>query len=236
MALLEVAELDVNYGPLAAVRGLSLELEESQVAVILGTNGAGKTTTLNAISGAVRARSGTVSFDGRNVTNSAPWKISRSGLGHVPEGRRIVGPLTVEENLLVGAYNVRSRGRRSELIDDVFDTFPMLAEKRDELGGLLSGGQQQMLALGRALMAEPRALLMDEPSMGLAPIMVQHVMDAVQTIAARGIAVLMVEQNATAAFRVATEVYLIEHGEVILHGPVDQVQNSELVRRSFLGI
>lgn len=236
MALLEVRGLCVNYGAFSAVRNLDLQIEGGGVTVLLGTNGAGKTTTLNAISGAVRAARGSIRFEEGDITRLPSYQVTRAGIAHVPEGRRIVGPLTVEENLLLGAYLNRSRAECARLLDDVMNLFPILAEKRSELGGLLSGGQQQMLAFGRALMSKPKLMLLDEPSMGLAPIMVDRVMGAVATIAARGISVLMVEQNASAAFQVATTAYLLEQGELVLHGPVDEVRRSPIVLRAFLGI
>jgi branched-chain amino acid transport system ATP-binding protein len=175
-------------------------------------------------------------FDGEDITGRPSHRVARAGLVQVPEGRRIIGPLTVEENLQLGAYNQRSGARLKTLLSDVYELFPILHERRDNAGGLLSGGEQQMLAFGRALMSEPRVLLLDEPSMGLAPIMVDRIIDAVGRIAERGISILMVEQNAAAAFELATYAYVLEQGELILEGAVDTVKSDPLVLRAFLGL
>jgi branched-chain amino acid transport system ATP-binding protein len=234
--MLEVTGLEVRYGALHAVRGIDLRLEQGQVAVVLGSNGAGKTSTLNAICGAVRPSGGRVRLDGRDITGKPSHRAAALGLVQVPEGRHIIGPLTVEENLLLGAYRQRSRGRVRELLGEMYELFPILGERRDTAGGLLSGGEQQMLAFGRALMSEPKTLLLDEPSMGLAPIIVDKIIESVALIAERGLSILMVEQNAAAAFELAHYAYVLEQGEVILEGPVDQVKDDPLVLRAFLGI
>lgn len=236
MSLLEVNELCVRYGRLTAVHELAFEVYDGEIAVLLGTNGAGKSSTINAISGAIRVSAGSVRFKGKDITKWPSHAVARSGLVQVPEGRRIIGPLTVEENLLVGAYNVLSRERRADLLSDVYGMFPILSERSEQPGGLLSGGQQQMLAFGRALMADPSLILLDEPSMGLAPVMVDRVMESVRRIAERGISVLMVEQNASAAFDVATKAYLMDQGELVLSGTVDEVRQSPKVLSAFLGI
>jgi branched-chain amino acid transport system ATP-binding protein len=233
---LEVSGLVVRYGPIVAVHGIDLTLEEGQVAVVLGANGAGKSSTLNALCGAVPSAAGEVLHHGRRITGWPSHRVSRDGLMEVPEGRRIIGPLTVEENLLLGAHHVRSRSRRDELLARVYRMFPVLEERRHGPGGLLSGGEQQMLAFGRALMAEPRTLLLDEPSMGLAPAMIDRVIESVRQIAASGISILMVEQNANAAFEVASFVYVLEQGEVTLAGGADDVKGHPLVARAFLGL
>jgi branched-chain amino acid transport system ATP-binding protein len=236
MPTLEVEGLEVRYGPVVAVRDVHLKLEEGQVAVVLGANGAGKTSTMNAIVGAVPAAAGRIVHRGEDVSRWPSHRVARHGLVEVPEGRRIIGPLTVEENLLLGAYNVTSRKRRDELLEEVFGLFPILRERRGSPGGLLSGGEQQMLAFGRALMGEPRTMLLDEPSMGLAPSVIDRVIEAVEQIAQRGISILMVEQNAVAAFEVASYVYVLEQGEVILEGAAEDVRDDPLVVRAFLGL
>jgi branched-chain amino acid transport system ATP-binding protein len=236
MATLEVSNLVVRYGPITAVGGIDLRLEEGQVAALLGSNGAGKTSTLNALSGALTPASGTIVFNGTDITGRPAHKVARAGLVQVPEGRRIIGPLTVEDNLKLGAYHQRSSARLKQLLDDAYELFPILHERRDKAGGLLSGGEQQMLAFGRALMSEPKILLLDEPSMGLAPIMVDRIIEAVSRIAERGLSILMVEQNAAAAFELATYAYVLEQGEVILEGTVESVKNDPLVLRAFLGL
>jgi branched-chain amino acid transport system ATP-binding protein len=236
MAMLEVDDLVVRYGQVTAVHGISLRVEQGQVVSLLGSNGAGKTSTLNALSGALKPASGRIVFDGEEITGRPSHRVARAGLVQVPEGRRIIGPLTVEENLQLGAYNQRSGARIKTLLSDVYELFPILHERRDNAGGLLSGGEQQMLAFGRALMSEPKVLLLDEPSMGLAPIMVDRIIDAVGRIAERGISILMVEQNAAAAFELATYAYVLEQGELILEGTVDTVKSDPLVLRAFLGL
>jgi len=234
--MLEVTGLEVRYGALHAVRGIDLKLDEGQVAVVLGSNGAGKTSTMNSVCGAQRPYAGTVRFDGRDITGKPSHVAAALGLVQVPEGRHIIGPLTVEENLMLGAYRTRSRSRVRELLGEMYELFPILGERRDTAGGLLSGGEQQMLAFGRALMSEPKTLLLDEPSMGLAPIIVDKIIESVALIAQRGLSILMVEQNALAAFELAHYAYVLEQGEVILEGPVDQVKDDPLVLRAFLGI
>jgi branched-chain amino acid transport system ATP-binding protein len=234
--MLEVEGLMVRYGALAAVRGVDLKVDDGQVVVVLGSNGAGKTSTLNAICGAVRPSGGRVRLAGADITGKPSHRAAAHGLVQVPEGRHIIGPLTVEENLKLGAYRQRSRGRVQALLRDVYELFPILEERRAMAGGVLSGGEQQMLAFGRALMAEPKMLLLDEPSMGLAPIMVDRIVESVARIAERGLSILMVEQNAAAAFELATYAYVLEQGEVILDGPVDRVKDDPLVLRAFLGL
>jgi len=236
MSTLEVSNLVVRYGQVTAVHGIDLRLAQGQVATLLGSNGAGKTSTLNALSGALTPSAGTITFDGEDITGRPSHKVARAGLVQVPEGRRIIGPLTVEDNLRLGAYHQRSSSRLRQLLDDVYEMFPILHERRDKAGGLLSGGEQQMLAFGRALMSEPKILLLDEPSMGLAPIMVDKIIEAVGQIAERGLSILMVEQNAAAAFELATYAYVLEQGEVILEGTVESVKNDPLVLRAFLGL
>jgi branched-chain amino acid transport system ATP-binding protein len=206
------------------------------VVVVLGANGAGKSSTLAAICGATRPADGTVVFAGRDVTGRRPERMLRVGLALVPEGRHVIAPLAVEDNLLLGAHVLRSRSRRRALLDEVYRMFPVLRERRRTAGGLLSGGEQQMLAFGRALMAEPSMLLLDEPSMGLAPVMVDSVMRAVEEIAARGISILMVEQNAAAAFGVASRAVILEQGRVVLEGPSAEISRDPRVLRAFLGL
>lgn len=236
MLALEVKGLTVRYGDLVAVQDLTLRLEEGMITVLLGANGAGKTSTLNAVCGALRPAAGEICLHAKNITGWPAHRVARAGLVQVPEGRRIIAPLTVEENLRLGGFHIRSAKRQRRLMEEVHEIFPILEEKRDVAGGLLSGGQQQMLALGRALMADPKVMLLDEPSMGLAPVMVTRVMAAVRAIAERGVSIVMVEQNAVAAFEVASTAYLLERGELILTGAVDEVKHDPLVLRAFLGL
>jgi len=236
MPSLEVRGLTVRYGLLTAVDAIDVSVAEGEVVVVLGANGAGKSSTLAAICGATRPADGTVMFAGRDVTGRRPERMLRAGLALVPEGRHVIAPLSVEDNLLLGAHVLRSKSRRRSLLDEVYAMFPVLHERRRTASGLLSGGEQQMLAFGRALMAEPSMLLLDEPSMGLAPVMVDAVMRAVDDIAARGISILMVEQNAVAAFGVASRAVILEQGRVVLEGPSARIARDPRVLRAFLGL
>jgi branched-chain amino acid transport system ATP-binding protein len=233
---LEVEALRVRYGPLTAVHGLALTVDEGTIAVVLGSNGAGKSSTLNALSGIAPTAGGRVRFEGADITGWPAHRVARAGLVQVPEGRRIIAPLSVEENLLLGSYALKSKRRRAALLRDTLDLFPILADRRDSPAGLLSGGEQQMLAFGRALMSDPRMLMLDEPSMGLAPVVVDVIMRSVRDIAARGLSILMVEQNAAAALDVAATAYVVEQGELVLAGPADAVARDPRVVRAFLGI
>lgn len=234
VAKLEVEDLWVNYGAIQAVSGISLTLSPGEVLVVLGANGAGKSSTLRAIAGLIPSR-GTVRWDGNDVSRFPAHRRSRAGLAMVPEGRRVFAPLTVEENLQLGSYTVRDGTRRKELLEQVLEIFPRLVERRTSPAGLLSGGEQQMLAIGRAMMASPRAILMDEPSMGLAPVIVDTVMDAISRIAGTGIGVLMVEQNALAALDVASRAVIVDRGRIVLEGDVERFRSDPAVLRTFLG-
>lgn len=234
MPRLEVRDLCVNYGAVRAVRGVSVTVEPGEVVVLLGSNGAGKTSTLRAVAGLIRS-SGSVTWDGAEISHAPAYRRTRLGLSLVPEGRRVFAPLTVEENLDLGAYGTRSSRRRRELADDVYALFPRLAERRRSHSGLLSGGEQQMLAIGRALMSSPSTILMDEPSMGLAPVMVDIVMDSVKEIARTGIGILMVEQNAVVALEAADRAAVISRGLVISDSPAEKLRGDPAVLKSFLG-
>jgi branched-chain amino acid transport system ATP-binding protein len=233
---LEVIGADVHYGQVHAVRGVDLHVDDGEVVVVVGPNGAGKSSLLNAVSGLVPLTGGTVRVHDRDVTGLEPHRIARTGLVQVPEGRRVFGPLTVEENLRQGAYALRDRARTAELFEQVVAMFPILGQRRRGAAGLLSGGEQQMLAFGRALMADPQALMLDEPSMGLSPALVDQVIEAVRAIASRGLSILMVEQNASAAFDVADRAYVLDQGSVVLTGPVSEVSEDPRVLESFLGV
>jgi branched-chain amino acid transport system ATP-binding protein len=232
--VLEVRDLHVSYGKVEAVRGVSLSATEGRVTLVLGANGAGKTTTLRAVAGAHPAKSGTVTLDGNDITGSHAHKVVRAGMVLVPEGRKIFGPLTVQENLRMGAFTA-PRGKLDDSLDRVFAMFPVLAERRSGAAGLLSGGEQQMLAFGRALMAQPKIILLDEPSMGLAPTMVETVLGSVRTMADAGIGILMVEQNAEAGLDVADDVAAMARGEVVFSGAADAARSHASVLRAFLG-
>lgn len=215
MALLDVSDVTVRYGGITAVGAVSVSVNSSDIAVVTGANGAGKTSLLRSIAGLERKVEGTVTFAGHDITRWRPNRICRAGIVLVPEGRRIFSPLSVQDNLLIGAYAQASRRERDSTLADIYDRFPILAERRQRQAGLLSGGEQQMLAFGRALMSSPKLMMMDEPSMGLAPVAVDVVMTTVQTIAASGIGVLMVEQNASMVRELATSAIVLERGEVI---------------------
>ena len=236
MALLEVRDLRVFYGNVEALKGISLQAEPGQIVAILGGNGAGKSTTLRTISGLQRPRSGAITFNGKSLVGVEAHVIVSMGLSHVPEGRRIFNILTIEENLALGGYLIRSQ---RELVkqrrDAVFELFPRLAERRLQLAGTLSGGEQQMLAIGRAIMSDPKVLMLDEPSLGLAPILARSVLRTVREIAKRGTAVLLVEQNARQALAIADHAYVIEVGSIVLEGKAGDLAKDERVQKAYLG-
>ena len=236
MALLEVNDVHVFYGNIEALGGLSLRVEPGEMVAVLGSNGAGKTTTLRAISGLERARSGSITFDGADITRTAAHEIVSRGLCQVPEGRRIFGTLTVAENLTLGGYLLRNRPAELKARRDrVLETFPRLAERAGQLAGTLSGGEQQMLAIGRALMNEPKLVSLDEPSLGLSPLLARSILKIVRSFADRGVAVLVVEQNARQALRVADRAYVLETGRIVIEGPARELAADERVQRAYLG-
>ncbi len=235
MAALEIDGLDVHYGGVHALRGLALTVGEGEAVALLGNNGAGKTTTLSAVSGLVRPTGGRIVYDGRDITGAKPSAIVRLGLVHVPEGRRVFSTLSVHDNLLLGGYAVRDQAEVRRRIDRVYALLPRLAERREQQGGTLSGGEQQMLAIGRALVTGPRLLLLDEPSMGLAPLVVAAVMDVIREINAEGTAVLLVEQNARAALKIAHRGYVIENGTCVLTGTAADLRDDARVAEAYLG-
>jgi branched-chain amino acid transport system ATP-binding protein len=233
--LLEVSDLSVAYGDLVAVRRVSFAVDEGSVFVLLGANGAGKTTILRAISGLVPARSGRIFADGRDLQGSAPNQVARAGIAHVPEGRQIFANLSVGDNLSVSYLAERTEASMTVALDAVYQLFPRLAERRRQLGGTLSGGEQQMLAIGRALMNFPKLLILDEPSLGLSPVLADLVFERLATIRAHGTTILLVEQNAT-CLELATDGIILANGEVALAGGRDSLRDSEFVRRAYLGI
>jgi branched-chain amino acid transport system ATP-binding protein len=234
-AILEVDALHVAYGATRALHGIGFAVEAGGITTILGANGAGKTTTLRAVSGMV-ARSGIVRFDGQRIEGRASEDIARLGIAHVPEGRGTFVDFTVEENLRLGAYVRRDRTGVRQDLERVYQHFPVLGQRRRQAAGTLSGGEQQMLALARALMLRPRLLLMDEPSLGLAPLVVQEIFRIVRAINERdGVSVLLVEQNAALALGLADHAYLLETGRVVLAGPADEIRRNDAVRRAYLG-
>jgi len=233
--LLEIESVSSFYGPIQALREVSLRVGEGEAVALLGQNGAGKSTLLHTISGLVRARRGRIRYRERDITHATTHQIVRAGVVHVPEGRRIFAQMTVRENLLVGAFTRRGKLAIEEHLDFVFTMFPDLATKRGQLGGELSGGQQQMLAIGRALMAAPSMLLLDEPSLGLSPIAVEHLTEAITTIRNDiGVSLLLVEQNAGLALELASRVYVLQNGRVALSGSTNEVSPNE-IREAYLG-
>jgi branched-chain amino acid transport system ATP-binding protein len=234
---LEISDLRVRYGHVIAVDGISITVPRGTIVAVLGPNGAGKTSTLNALAGiSVGNVSGEVSLFGGRVLRRSAHRIVRSGMVLVPEGRQVFSPLTVADNLLIGGYSRRGRRGLDKTMTEIYELFPVLHERRDSPAGLLSGGEQQMLAFGRAMMSLPRLILMDEPSMGLAPIMVDRVMNALSTINEQGTSILVVEQNAAAVLEVAHYAYVLSQGQIIHHGPADEVKDHPIVVESFLGL
>ncbi|WP_433186765.1 ABC transporter ATP-binding protein [Actinoallomurus sp. CA-150999] len=233
--MLEVSDLEVSYGGVQALRGMSLTVGEGEIVALLGNNGAGKTTTLSAVSGLVRPGAGRIAYEGADITRESAPKIVGRGLVHVPEGRRIFSTLTVHENLLLGGYLVRDAKELARRVDRSYALLPKLAERRDQHGGTLSGGEQQMLAIGRALVAGPRLLMLDEPSMGLAPLIVAAVMDVIRDINEAGTSVLLVEQNAKAALKIAHRGYVLENGRCVLDGPAADLAADSRVVEAYLG-
>ncbi len=232
--MLEVRDLHVYYGEIQALKGVSFRVGPGEIVTLLGNNGAGKTTTLRTLSGLLAPRSGEVRFGDRSLVGVPPHDIVVAGITHVPEGRRIFNRLTVVENLVMGAYT-RSDPGIPEDMDRVFTVFPRLKERRTQVAGTLSGGEQQMLAIGRALMAKPRLLLLDEPSMGLAPVLVEQIFDTVQTINTQGVTILLVEQNAAMALSIAGRGYVLETGRIALEGSAAELAGNPEVRRAYLG-
>jgi branched-chain amino acid transport system ATP-binding protein len=232
---LELRDVHVAYGHVDALRGMSLTVEDGEIVALLGNNGAGETTTLATVSGVVRARSGSVHAFGEDITRVTAWDVVGRGVVHVPEGRRVFSRLSVHENLQLGGYLVKDARLVQSRIEHVYALLPRLAERSQQQGGTLSGGEQQMLAIGRALVSGPRLLMLDEPSMGLAPLVVAQVMDVVRTINAEGTSVLLVEQNARAALQIAHRAYVVDTGEVSLHGAAADLANDARVLEAYLG-
>ena len=234
MALLEVRNLQVNYGPIQAVKGIDLDVEKGTLVALLGANGAGKTTTLRAITGMVKAY-GSVHLGETEILGQRGYKTARMGVNMSPEGRLIFAGLTVEENLKAGAYCIKSAKQYHKNMDRVQELFPILRERRRQQAGTLSGGEQQMLAIGRALMADPEILLLDEPSLGLAPLIIQDIFKTLQAIRSEGTTILMVEQNALATLKIADYGYVLELGKISMHGPASQLVRDERLIEAYLG-
>lgn len=236
--MLEVSNLVVSYGPVCALHGISLRVPEGQLVCVIGSNGAGKTTMLRTFSGLLAPLSGRIEFQGRSIAGDRPHEIARLGVAHVPEGRHVFPDQTVTDNLLLGAFTRRGLKHRAELEADyesIFDLFPILRDRRAQLAGTLSGGEQQMLAIGRALMSRPKLILLDEPSMGLAPLLIDEVFRRLQYLKSRGVTMLLVEQLAYRALEVADYGYVIEHGCIEIEGPAEQLLADPRIRAAYLG-
>ncbi len=233
--LLDVRDIKVHYGRVEAVKGISLQVEEGGIITLLGANGAGKTTVLKTISGLKHPTSGEIWFSGQRIDGKRSSQIVKMGIGHVPEGRRIFPDMSTEDNLIIGAYIRSDREGIKRDLEELYGHFPILRKRRGQRAGSLSGGEQQMLAMSRALMSKPRLLLMDEPSIGLSPLMVEEIASIIATMHQRGISVLLVEQNAAMALRLATRGYVIETGRIVLGGNRDELLNNDKVKRAYLG-
>jgi branched-chain amino acid transport system ATP-binding protein len=233
--VLQVKEIDVYYGAIHALKKLSISVEQGSIVTLIGANGAGKTTTLKTISGLLHPRSGSMMYKNQDITQVNPEKIVGLGISQVPEGRRVFPSMSVLENLEMGAYLRKDKKQIAKDMDNVFERFPRLKERYKQMAGTLSGGEQQMLAIGRALMARPELLLMDEPSMGLAPLLVKEIFEIIKDINERGTTILLVEQNANMALSIADKAYVIETGEIVLHGSAQELMNSEQVKKAYLG-
>lgn len=235
MALLEINNLEVHYGVIQALKGISFEVNEGEIIALIGANGAGKTTTLHTISGILQASSGNIIYDGKDITKVQAHKIVNLGISQVPEGRRVFAQLSVLENLKLGAFIRKDKDGIEENLRNIYERFPRLEERKNQLAGTLSGGEQQMLAMGRALMSRPRIILMDEPSMGLSPIYVSEIFDIIKSINKDGTTVLLVEQNAKKALSIADRAYVLETGKIALSGDAKNLMNNDTVKKAYLG-
>ena len=235
MAMLEVKNLEVYYGVICALKGISFEVNEGEIVSLIGANGAGKTTMMQSVVGLIPKKSGSVIFDGHDITKTPCHKIVQLGMTQVPEGRRIFQELSVYENLMMGAYTIRDQQRFKADLEETFERFPRLAERRNQIAGTLSGGEQQMLAMSRALMSHPKLLMLDEPSMGLAPILVDQIFEIIKELHKQGTTILLVEQNATKALQIADRAYVMETGNIIISGTGAELAQSDDVRKAYLG-
>ena len=235
MSLLEVKNLEVNYGVIKAIKGISFEVNEGEVIALIGANGAGKTTILHTVTGLIPSKAGQIIFEGKDITKVPGYKLVGMGIAHVPEGRRVFSQLSVYQNLKMGAYTRSDKNEIEESLQMIYKRFPCLEERKNQLAGTLSGGEQQMLAMGRALMSKPRIMLMDEPSMGLSPIYVNEIFDIIKEVSAGGTTVLLVEQNAKKALSIADRAYVLETGKISLSGDADVLMNDDSVKKAYLG-
>ena len=235
MSMLEIKDLEVFYGMIQAIKGVSFDVNEGEVIALIGANGAGKTTILHTITGLINAQKGSVWFEGKDITKVPAHKIVSMGMAHVPEGRRVFANLTVLQNLKMGAYTRKDKTEIEQTLDSIYKRFPRLMERQNQLAGTLSGGEQQMLAMGRALMSHPKILLMDEPSMGLSPIFVNEIFDIIKSVSASGTTVLLVEQNAKKALSIADRAYVLETGKIVLSGKASDLLNNDSIKKAYLG-
>ena len=233
--MLKIENLNVSYGPIHALKGINMEVNEGEIVTLIGSNGAGKSTTLSAITGMVKAQTGSINFLGKNITNIPPYKIVEQGISISPEGREVFPGLTVHENLRLGAYSRKDKGEINAAYDRVYELFPRLKERIGQTAGTLSGGEQQMLAIGRALMSQPKLLLLDEPSMGLAPNLVLMIFDLIESINKQGTTILLIEQNANMALSVADRAYVLETGNIVIEGKASDLARDERVKNAYLG-
>ena len=233
--MLLIKDIDVYYGNIQALRGISLEVNEGEIVTLIGANGAGKSTLLKTISGLLKPKKGSIEYLGSNIDGKPAQSIVKAGISHVPEGRRVFANMTVEENLELGAYLRKDHDGIKKDLDHVYELFPRLLERRKQLSGTLSGGEQQMLAMGRALMSKPKLIILDEPSMGLAPLMVKNIFNIIEMVNKEGVTVLLVEQNANMALSVADRAYVLETGSIVLAGTAKELQESEEVKAAYLG-
>lgn len=235
MAMLEIKDIEVFYGVIQAIKGISFEVNEGEVIALIGANGAGKTTTLQTITGLLQPKKGSVIFEGKDIAKVPAHKIVSLGMAHVPEGRRVFAELTVYENLKMGAYTRKDKAEIQETLQMVYQRFPRLEERKNQLAGTLSGGEQQMLAMGRALMSHPKIIVMDEPSMGLSPIFVNEIFNIIQEVSKSGTTVLLVEQNAKKALSIADRAYVLETGKIVLEGEAKELLNNDSIKKAYLG-
>lgn len=235
MAMLEVKDLEVYYGVIQAIKGISFEVNKGEVIALIGANGAGKTTTLHTVTGLISPKKGHVIFEGKDITKVPAHKIVSMGMAHVPEGRRVFAELSVYENLRMGAYTRKDKSEIEESLANVYKRFPRLEERKNQMAGTLSGGEQQMLAMGRALMSKPKIILMDEPSMGLSPILVNEIFDIIRAVSESGTTVLLVEQNAKKALAIADRAYVLETGKIVLEGNAKDLLEDDSIKKAYLG-
>ena len=235
MAMLEIKDLKVSYGMIQAIKGISFEVNKGEVIALIGANGAGKTTILHTITGLLNADSGSVTYEGKDITRMPGHKIVSMGIAHVPEGRRVFANMTVLQNLKLGAYTRKDKAEIAETLEMVYTRFPRLKERKNQRAGTLSGGEQQMLAMGRALMSHPQIILMDEPSMGLSPIFVNEIFDIIEEVSKSGTTVLLVEQNAKKALSIADRAYVLETGNIVLDGKASELLDNDSIKKAYLG-